>query len=127
MISYQLYIQCLIAGLLGILIHVFGIKLPALKKRSDVANKKFSIQDYLADDWIGIGLSVITVLVAILLLDEIIGYKPALLKYIKYFFVFIGYTGSSLLLSALSKTDKAINAVVDKKTNIADNADNAEK
>lgn len=114
------YIYCFIAGVLGIMFHVFAVKLPALKRRSEVANKQFSIRDYFADDWIGLGSSIIAVLFAVLALKEIVEYRPGVVKYVKYLFFFVGFTGSSILLAVLSKTDKAINALVDKKTNIAD-------
>ena len=120
MIPLELYFQTLAAGILGIAFHIFAVKLPSVKARSQAANLQFSIRSYFKDDWIAIGASVITLLLAILTLDEILGYKPALLRYIKYFFFFIGFTGSSILIAILGKTNKAINAVVDIKTNIAD-------
>jgi hypothetical protein len=120
MITNVLYLQCFIAGILGILFHVFAIKLPATQSRAKAANIPFSLKDYLSEDWIALGASVLTVLIAVFALDEVIGYKPAILKYVKYFFVFIGFTGSSILIAVLGKAGKAINNIVDIKTDIAD-------
>ncbi len=117
----ELYIETAIAGVLGILFHIFVIKIPGLRTRSKVANEKFSFKAYLADDYPGIIASFLTLGIAILALDELIGYRPSLLKFIKYFYFFVGYTGSSILLAVLSKTSKAINAIVDVKTDLADN------
>lgn len=120
MITSTHYILCFCAGILGISFHIFAIKLPSLQRRAKVANTKFSLKDYFADDWVSLGASIITVLIAILALDELLGYRPNLLGYIKYFFFFVGFTGSSILVSLLGKTDKAINAIIDTKTDIAD-------
>lgn len=115
------YISCLIAGLLGQAIHLFAVKLPGLKARATAANMPFSIKTALADDWLGIAASFFTILVALICLDELVKFKPAVVEYLKFAFVFIGYTGSSILLAVLSKADKTINTVVDVKTDIADN------
>lgn len=121
MIKSELYIETAVLGVLGILFHIFVVKIPSLRRRSAVANEKFSLKGYFIDDYPAIIASFITVAVCILTLDELIGYRPSLLKYVKYFFFFVGYTGSSILLAVLSKTSKAINSVVDIKTDIADN------
>lgn len=120
MYKSELYIETAIAGTLGILFHIFVIKIPGLRTRAKVANEKFSFKAYLLDDYPGIIASFLTLGIAILALDELIGYRPSLLKFIKYFYFFVGYTGSSILLAILSKTSKAINAIVDLKTDIAD-------
>ncbi len=116
----QLYLQCFIIGLVGILFHVFVIKLPSVKERSRVANKPFSIQSYLADDWVALGASLITLIACLLFIDEVLKWRPNIINYIKFGFLFVGYTGSSILLSVLSQADKKINSIVDKKTDIAD-------
>lgn len=120
MIPNQLYLQCFVAGLLGILFHVFVVKLPSVKARAKAANVEFSIKSYFQDDWVALGAALITVLIAVFALDELLGYRPNVLKYIKYLFFFVGFTGSSLLIALLGKTTKAINDIVDVKTDIAD-------
>ena len=54
------------------------------------------------------------------MIDELLAAKPSLSEYIKWFFIFVGYTGSSLIQSVLSATSKKINAIIDLKTNLAD-------
>jgi hypothetical protein len=107
-------------GMLGLLFHVFVIKLPALKKRSAVANIHFSFGNYLQDDWIALSASVIALIIALMGIDELIKYKPIVGEFVKWLFVFVGYTGSSTLQALLSKTDTAINKIVDRKTDVAD-------
>ena len=119
--NIQLYIQCFIIGLVGILFHVFVIKLPAVKERYRVSNKVFSLRTYLADDWVALGGSLITLIACLLFVDEVLKWKPAIIDYIKFAFLFVGYTGSSILLSVLSQADKKLNKIIDIKTDIADN------
>jgi hypothetical protein len=118
--NIQLYTQLFIIGLVGILFHVFVIKLPSVKEASRVANKSFSVKEYLSDDWIALCGSIVTLVACILFVDEILKWKPAIIDYIKFLFFFIGYTGSSVLLAVLSQATKKINKVVDIKTDKAD-------
>ena len=113
-------IECFIAGLLGLLFHVFVIKLPAVKKRSEAANLPFTLSAYLKADWLALSSSVLTIVIGVFILDEITQYRPSILEWVKFFFIFIGYTGSSILQAALGRFDKATREVVDIKTNIAD-------
>jgi len=123
----QLYINCFIGGLIGMLFYLFAIKLPAIKKRAIAANLPFNIKNYFKEDYLSVGASLITILALVWALDEIIGYNPSFMRYIKFFFVFVGYTGQSLLISILGNFDVKVRDIVDKKTNIADNlADNKE-
>jgi hypothetical protein len=114
------YFSCAGAGVLGIMFHIFVVKLPALKKRSAAANIQFSIKGYFQDDWIALGSSVIALFTVLFVIDEVVKYKPIVADFIKWLFVFVGYTGSSTLQALLSRTDTTINKVVDVKTNIAD-------
>jgi len=115
------YLDLFIGGIFGILAYVFILKLPKVKKRAETANLRFSIKQYLLDDWLSIVGSFITVLLAIFIFDEIGGAYPSIVKWAKFFFIFVGYTGSSLLIGAFSVADKKIQSAVDYKTNIADN------
>ena len=107
-------------GLLGLLFHIFAVKLPAQKRRATAANMPFKPADYFAEDWMAICASVLSVVIVAMLIDELSNFSEYVMKYVKFFFVAVGYMGSSFLQSVLSKTDKAINKVVDIKTNIAD-------
>lgn len=120
----KLYLTCTFLGLLGVAFHLFAIKIPAAKKRAETANIPFHLSQYLSNDVWAIISSVITVVIAVFLLDEIIGYNPSFIRYVKFGFVFVGYTGSSLLISILGKFDKSVSSVVDIKTDIADGKQN---
>jgi hypothetical protein len=113
----QLYLLCLVGGLLGILFHIV-IKLQAVKKRVEATGIKFSIKVYLSAEWLALVSSVITIFICIFVLDEITRIKPQVLDILKFFFVFIGYTGSSILQTILGKTDKAVNKLINDAPNI---------
>lgn len=110
--STQIYMMCFLLGSLGLLFHLFAVKIPAVKSRAKAANVPFTMGNYFKEDYLAIIASFITIVIAVFLLDEIIGYKPELIKYLKFFFVFIGYTGSSLLIGALGKADGLIKEIV---------------
>lgn len=118
--TLETYAWCFSAGLLGILFHIFAIKIPAVKSRTKVANEKFNVGQYLQDDLAGIITSVLSVLILLVVLDELVAFKPVVLPYLKAGFVFVGYTGSSILVALLGKAQSKINQVVDIKTDKAD-------
>lgn len=108
-----------IAGALGVILQLC-IKIPILKSQSEKANHPFSFKEYLANDWYTILGSFVSVGILIVCIDELLAVKPELEKYIKWLFVFVGFTGSSIIQSIFSITSKKIMAIIDIKTNIAD-------
>lgn len=118
--ALSIIIQCFLAGVLGQLLHIFAIKVPAMKERAKVANEKFNLLEYLKDDLAAVLSNVLTILIFLVVLDELIKLKPAVEPYLKVGFVFVGFTGSSILISLLGRAQKKLNQVVDEKTNIAD-------
>lgn len=115
----QLYFWCTLLGLLGISFQTL-IKISTLKKQAQLTNHKFNVIDYFNNDWPTVCLNLITLAVAVIAMDELVKYQPKVLPFIKWFFFFIGYTGSSLLNYFLSKSQNLINNVIDQKSNIAD-------
>lgn len=115
----RLYIWCALLGLLGIAFQTL-LKINKLQQQSKLANHEFHFADYFKNDMVTVLLNVITLAVAIIAMDEIVKYKPQVLAYIKWCFFFIGYTGSSLLNSVLSKTQAGLNKIIDAKTDLAD-------
>ena len=118
--TIETYVWCFLAGLLGILFYIFAIKIPSVRQRSKVANMPFKISEYLQDDLAPIMTSVLTVLILLVVLDELVAFKPVVVPYLKAGFVFVGYTGSSVLVALLGKATAKINEIVDVKTDKAD-------
>lgn len=121
--NMNIYLICFGTGILGILFHVFALKLPALKKRCNAAGKDFSVRDYVKDDWLALSSSVLSLLISIVVLDEVVKFKPFIVEYLKFFFVFVGYTGSSVLQSILGKTDRALNKMINDSPDLANKED----
>lgn len=118
----QIYLQCIVGGLLGIICHFLFIKLPSLKTQARVANLKFSLRAYLIEDWGALAASAVTIAVFMFVLPELVHFKPIVQHYLKYAAVFVGFSGSVILQAILGKTSKAIMSIIDEKTNIADSA-----
>ena len=116
----KLYLYCLLMGILGILFHLIAIKLPNAKARALAANLPYSLKSYLKEDCLAVLASCLTVVICVMALDEVVGYNPSLIRFVKFLFVFVGYTGSSILISVFGKFDKAVQSVVDRKTNELD-------
>lgn len=114
------YINFAIAGTLGILFHLFAIKLPSVKRRAYVANHDFSVAEYFKDDWIAIVASFVGLAGWIVCYDELIGYKPEVARMAKFLFFFVGVTNNSVSMALISIATNKVMAVIDIKTNIAD-------
>lgn len=114
------YLDCVWAAVIGILIHVIVVKMPSYATRAKAANKKFSIVEYLNDEWLPILGTMVSTAAILYVWDEWVGFHPMILKYAKSWFIFIGFTGSSLLLSILGRAGKKLNNLIDVKTDIAD-------
>lgn len=111
-------------GFAGCLIAIL-IKIQQLKAKSKVANHAFSLKDYFSDDYPSIILSFVVVVVSVIAGDELLRFKPALVDYLKWFYVFVGFGGTVPLLAVFSVFNRKIMAVIDIKTNIADGVEPA--
>lgn len=114
------FLKYAIAGLLGIIFHLVAVKIPSLINKSKVAKHPFVFKDYLKDDWFTIVASVVCVAIMIITLEEVLDLRPALRRMVNIMFVFVGFTGSSIIQALLSVANKKIMQVIDVKTNIAE-------
>lgn len=106
-------------GALGLLVQTC-IKIAVLKTQSKAANHPFSFKEYFINDWPTILGSILTVVIAVLTLDEWLPINTLVSKYVKVFFVFVGFTGSSLIQAVFSFYSRKLTSIIDIKTNIAD-------
>lgn len=116
----KLYIWCALSALLGMALHVFAVKLPAALTRAKTANVKLTGMQFLMSELPGLCSTLAAIAIALLVVDEVLNYKPNLSGWLKGLFAFYGYTGSSILLAVFGKVGKQLNSIVDIKTNIAD-------
>ena len=115
------YIIAFTLGLLGIIFHITAVKIPQTKSSAKVGNVPFSYVQFFTDEWTAILSTLVMLIIALCLIDTFLVYQPSAQPYIKAGFLFLGYTGSSFLVSLLGKAQGKINSVIDEKTNIADN------
>lgn len=116
----SLYVLCFVCGVIGQLLHVFVIKLPAEKRRAKKANIKFSLIEYFKEDWIAIGANTVALIGLVILLDEIIGFNPSFVRGIKFGYIGFGFMGSSSLIALLGRYGLKTEAIVDVKTDELD-------
>lgn len=114
------YLVQILGGLMGIAFHVFAVKLPSYKKLCIAGNKPFTAKGFFECDWIAIVASFIAVVLVVFCLDEIMIAKSQLRGYVKLLMVFVGFTGSSVIIAVLGKATKSALTIIDIKTNIAD-------
>lgn len=115
----EIYIHCVVASLLGVVFHI-AVKIKSLHDDHKVTNLKFSVAQYLKDDWIALVVDVLAALILVYLVSEWVEEDSRILTKIKSIFVFVGYTGSSVLMQVLSVAKKNFRKAVGYKTNIAD-------
>jgi hypothetical protein len=118
--TVSLYIQCVAMYILGQALHLFVIKIPAVRKRDRAANIEFSFSDYWKQEWnIIIGNQVLGA-VFIIGLDQLVDWKPLILDVVKWFFAAVGAIGSVTIMSKFSTYEKKVLNIIDEKTNLSD-------
>jgi uncharacterized membrane protein len=121
-----LYLQCFLIALVGMALQTV-LKMKSLQDKARAANVEFKLRQYFSNDWISIIASLLTIIMFTLFVDNILKWKPAVVDYIKIGFAFVGYTGSDIASRLFGVINKKINNVIDVKTNIADNVNEAPK
>jgi hypothetical protein len=81
----------------------------------------FTFRQYFKDDGYAIFVDFLFSFAVVYIVDELIIESEWLMNKIKIFFLFVGFTGSYVIMQIMSVAKKKFRAVVDTKTNIADN------
>lgn len=116
----QHYLILALCLLVGQIFHLL-IKANAMRKRAKAGNVPFSVmKDFIATDALEIAATFVGGIIVMLVLNEVKLIYPAIENYLRMIFVLLGYSGSSLVLSALSKAEKNVSKQIDEKTNILD-------
>ncbi len=114
-----LYIKCFLVAVIGFAIFT-GLKMKSMQDKARSGNIQFSAKDYFKDDWISICVSLLTIIMFLLFIDEILNLKPAMINYVLMGFAFVGYTSSDIASRLFSVANKRLNKAIDEKTTIAD-------
>jgi ethanolamine transporter EutH len=113
-----LYIECYIACLIGNVIH---LAIAYLNRSKDFrsANESLSMGQFLKMETPSIIADFVASMGLVYLADEWIDSDFVVGK-IKTLFVFIGFTGSYVILLLASRSKAKLQSIVDKKSNVAD-------
>ncbi len=119
--SIELYVTCGLIGLLG-LIFALLLQLKAQKDKAKVANLQFTASGFFEDEWINILLSLITIIIGLVFIPWVVGWKPSYIPFVRPAFLPIGYMGTDIILKLLGVVSKRLNSAIDYKTDISDKA-----
>ena len=123
--TLQLYIHCVIACLLGNLLHV-GFKILSLQKDHKIANLEFSVGKYLKEDKWALLMDVFASFAVVYIIDEFLEMDSRLIGKIKTIFIFVGFTGSYVILQIMSVAKSNFRKAVDHKTTLIDTINNTQ-
>lgn len=116
----------IIAGVLGILIHVF-IKARELKASSTKHNIEFKFKEYFVGDWLSHIISILVMTLFILFINRRLTLVTTnMYEVLMACSATVGYSGDHLASKFFSATTKKIEAAIDHKTSIADKATGTE-
>lgn len=116
--NQELFIQCFVACLIGNAIHI-SFKAYSLSQDYQKANIKFTFGQFLANDKWALLADLVGSLGLVYLADEWLNNEYVMGK-IKTAFVFIGFTGSYVIMYFASASKKKFQKIIDEKTDIAD-------
>ena len=110
-------------GALAILGQLFAVLLQ-MKAQTDKAKKANlippSFKGFVGEEWINISLALLTILIAMFLIQPIIGLEPKYITYIRIAALPIGYMGTDIILKMFGVVNNRLNAAIDYKTTEAD-------
>jgi nitrate reductase gamma subunit len=118
--THDQYMNAVIACFIGVILQLF-YKAFKLNQKAKISNEKFNVIQWFADDYLALILNVLSPFILIYIMDEWITEEAGLLvDKLKSIFIFVGFSGSSVIMGFLSVADKKYNKIIDNKTNIAD-------
>lgn len=120
--THEIYYQCVLACLIGNLLHI-AFKVRSLAVDHKIANLQFSVGKYIKDDKWALIVDAASSFALVYLADEWLDFDERILGKIKSIFVFVGFTGSYVVLQVMSVAKRKFRSAVDFKTNKSDELD----
>lgn len=120
--THELYIQCVLACLIGNIIHI-AFKVRSLAVDHKHANLQFSFGTYLRDDKWALIVDALSSFGLVFIADEWLDIDPRVLGKIKSIFVLVGFSGSYVILQMMSVAKSNFRKSVDFKTTKSDEQD----
>lgn len=121
--TQELYIHCFIACIIGNILHV-ALKIKSLQEDYRIANLEFTVGGYIKQDKWALIVDIIASFAMVYLVDEYLDMDSRIIGKIKTIFVFVGFTGSYVILLIMSVAKKRFRAAVDHKTTLIDTINN---
>lgn len=119
--TISLYVNCGLIGLLGLILAVL-MQFKSQRDKAKVANLQFTISGFFADEWINFSISLVVIVIGLVLIPTVVGWKPAYIPFVRPAFLPIGYMGTDIILKLFGVVNKRLNAAIDAKTDISDAA-----
>jgi len=104
---------------LGMLLQML-LKIKSIQDKAKKANVKFSVKEYLLDDWVSHSISVVTIIMFMFFIHEAINFNPIVQNYLKIAFAFVGYSSADIASRIFSVVNKRVNNAIDYKTTQTD-------
>lgn len=119
--NWLFYLSCFSIALIGMGLQT-AMAMQSLQKKARLANVEFKAKHYLQEDYLTLVISFLTIVLAMLLINEVLNIKPEVKDYLKFGFAFIGYASNDIASRLFSAANSRVNAAIDYKTTIADKA-----
>lgn len=116
----SLYLQCVLMAVIGQALQVLLIKVPSLKDKCRAANKPFTWGAWWSCDWNVVVATGLIIAAFILGLDQFLHWKPAVIDWVKWFFLGVGAFGSTIAMAKFSQYEKDLMTLLSVKSNVAD-------
>lgn len=120
--THEIYLKCVLACLIGNILHV-AFKIRSLSVDHKAANLQFSFGKYIKDDKIALIVDALSSFGLVYLADEWLDFDERILGKIKSIFIFVGFSGSYIVMQLMSVATAKFRAAVDFKTNKSDALD----
>lgn len=118
----EIYIVCFLIGLIGVAFQII-FKIRSLIEKATVGNIRFNWKDYFKQDMFSIILSLLSIVLAEFFIRDTLMYvenHTLAMPLIKLTFATLGYAGADISSRLFGRASKMLNAIIDKKTNVAD-------
>ena len=119
--SVEFY-EIAIAGGIGIILQML-MKAKSIQDKAKLSNVQFKFYEYFTQDWISHVISITAVMLFMVLVRRRLADIPQnLYELVLGAAATVGYSGADMVSRFFSATNKRVNAAIDYKTTIADNA-----
>jgi L-cystine uptake protein TcyP (sodium:dicarboxylate symporter family) len=111
----DLHIEVTLLALLGLALQLL-LKYKSLKDKATKSNVALNFWEFVKQDFLSILATIVMIIIFVFVLDDIVNLHVKAIYWVKFLFVFAGYTGSDLILRLFGVTNRKLNNIIDKET-----------